>query len=146
MEELEEIKKYQKSQKLNKVLLFLKQNNIEIENNSKIYFLKSLNEKSGSKTKYNLIKKIDYEKNFSLAIMPNEKTVGFDQMEMDPTTVFGNEYYDLYLISNISNRHYYMVIQENNFFKDRVNFQLVYLKSVKIFNYKILFLLRNKIN
>jgi hypothetical protein len=146
MEELEEIKKYQKSQKLNKVLLFLKQNNIEIENNSKIYFLKSLNEKSGSKTKYNLIKKIDYEKNFSLAIMPNEKTVGFDQMEMDPTTVFGNEYYDLYLISNISNRHYYMVIEENNFFKDRVNFQLVYLKSVKIFNYKILFLLRNKIN
>jgi hypothetical protein len=142
---LKEINKLNKLKRLEKVIHFLNDKKFPFLDNFEIYFLKSLNEKGKYETLEKIKKLIKLQKNLKLALLPNHKNVNLNKIDSESLVeIYGEEYYDLYLIKN-KNDKYYMIIQENNFHKNRANFELVYLEKTKIFS-DIIFINKQKLN
>jgi len=142
-----EIKEYKKIKRIEKVIHFLKTNGLFLQKNSKVYLLKTVNEKSDGQIKEKLIGMLNSKNKLSLAFMRTENTFNLDKVDSEGIAyVFGKEFYDLYLITNLFGKYYYMLIQENNFFENGANFELVTLKEIDAFNYKLYFLNRKSLN
>ena len=142
---LNEINKLNKLKRLEKVTHFLNEKKFSFIDNVEIYFLKSLNEKGNCETLEKIKKLINLQKNLRIALLPNHKNVCLNKIDSESLIeVYGEEYYDLYLIKNKKDK-YYMIIQENNFHKNRANFELIYLEKTKIFSY-IIFINKQKLN
>lgn len=136
---------YLKQERLHKVTHFLKVNNLELEKESKVFLLKTINEKSGNETKDKLIRLLNSKNIVNLALLKSESTFYIDEFDIGASYVYAQKFYDLYLVTNISDAHYFIVIQENNFFKTRANFELLFLKKKEKFYYKFYFLNRKKL-
>lgn len=138
-------KEFTNFKRLEKVNHFLKEKNFQYIENYEVYFLKSINEKGKYITLEKIKKLIDSEKNFYLSLLPNQKTVNLNKIDSENIIEYSaNEYYDLYLIKS-KNEKYYLVIQENNIFEKRANFELAYFKKVSNFN-DFIFINKQKIN
>lgn len=145
MLELKEIKKVNKLKRLEKVNHFLNENKFQFSEDYEVFFLKSIIEKGEHKTLDNLKKLIDFEKNFKIALLRNSKIVNLNKIDSENIIeIYSKEYYDLYLIKNKLDM-FYMLIQENNFHKNRPNFELKYFKKIHNFH-DIIFIKKQKLN
>lgn len=138
-----EIIKLLNEQQADKVIHFLSENSLKLEKKSKIYLLKTINEKNKNQTKNKLIEILNAEKKITLTFTKSEETYNIDENGI--ATVYAKEFYNLFLITDVSNKYYFMLIQENNFFKSRANFELVHLKENEKFRHKIFFLTSKRI-
>ena len=127
----------------NKVVRFVS-DRINKERIKKAYYLKTINETA--KIVSDLKEIVDAGSYLKLALLKNDTPYNFDRLDGEGVVEVVESFYELYLVIDVDDNYYFVIIKENNFFRDKPINELEYIKKVTPFWYKVYFFNRKRIN